>query len=468
MMSYLKNFLVQTLCLISFLSVGSSLSWAQEFRTGCVLDPVLYEQVPLSAPLMRGDYRQLPHRVSLRPYAPIPQNQGSYGTCVGWSTAYAARTIMMAHEQNWTNTMLITENAFSPFFIYEQAKSISDIYCQEGTSLYNALEIIKEIGAVKISEFGSQCGQTVTTRLEEKAKKFKIQNYKRIFDSSAPDKVTLAKKSLAENKPIIIGMQCCTESFLNAKGKTFWELQPSDNPNPNGGHALTVIGYDDEKFGGAFELMNSWGTTWGKEGFIWFSYDDFERYCFEAYEMTAGVTEMNQLAGEVHLNLSAGEEMKTYYKGRGTYETVNPYHSGTLFRMYISNEAPAYVYAFGSDLSKQNYKVFPHHDGISAYLGYKANNIAIPNEDYFVQLDNRVGTDYFCVLYSAERLNLDQIFLKMEQAEGDFRERLDQALGSKLVTAQEVSYDINGQISFKGISRTRSVVPLIISINHIE
>lgn len=42
----------------------------------------------------------------------------------------------------------------------------------------------------------------------------------------------------------------------------------------DGGHAIAVCGYDDEKFGGAFQLPNSWGPAWGLRGFCWLTYED--------------------------------------------------------------------------------------------------------------------------------------------------------------------------------------------------
>jgi PKD repeat protein len=54
----------------------------------------------------------------------------------------------------------------------------------------------------------------------------------------------------------------------------------------NGGHAMTIVGYDDSSWVdinnnnvqesgemGAFKIANSWGTSWGNSGFIWMSYD---------------------------------------------------------------------------------------------------------------------------------------------------------------------------------------------------
>ena len=45
-----------------------------------------------------------------------------------------------------------------------------------------------------------------------------------------------------------------------------------------GGHAVTVVGYDDDKdYGngnkGAFKIANSWGASWGNSGYFWVSYD---------------------------------------------------------------------------------------------------------------------------------------------------------------------------------------------------
>ena len=48
-----------------------------------------------------------------------------------------------------------------------------------------------------------------------------------------------------------------------------------------GGHAMTVIGYDDNAK--AFQLMNSWGAEWGNRGTTWVPYKAFEDWVREAY-----------------------------------------------------------------------------------------------------------------------------------------------------------------------------------------
>ncbi len=468
----MRTYLAKAISCIGVCCLGlyliSSPAWAQEFRTGCILNPELYQKAPLAASLMRGDFSKLPLHASLHQYAPIPQNQGAYGTCVGWSTAYAARTILMAYDQGWTNQILITENAFSPFFIYEQAKSVDDIYCQEGTSLFNALEIIKNIGAVRISEFDSQCGQMITNNDEQKASRYRIQDYKRLFDTDVDNKTLLIKKSLAENKPVIIGMQCCTESFLNAKGEKFWEKQITDNPYPEGGHALTIVGYDDERYGGAFELMNSWGTAWGDEGFIWMSYTDIEQYCFEAYEMSIKDAEEFLLEGDIQLVLSNGSPMLTLPKDKGLFEVSEPYFTGTLFQLQINNEKPAYVYALGADEELGLNPLFPQNNQISPYLSYRGNRVALPGEDTYAQIVGEPGTDYLCILYSREELNIGEIRYQFSLLPHlSFYDRIQEVLGEKLIPQNAVEYISSDAIKFQAqCTDKQSVLPIVVAIRH--
>ena len=39
-----------------------------------------------------------------------------------------------------------------------------------------------------------------------------------------------------------------------------------------GGHAITMVGYDDNRYGGALKVINSWGQAWGDGGFFWMPY----------------------------------------------------------------------------------------------------------------------------------------------------------------------------------------------------
>ena len=53
---------------------------------------------------------------ALKDFVPVIKNQGGYGTCVGWSTAYYGRTILNARIENLTDVENISKSAFSPVF----------------------------------------------------------------------------------------------------------------------------------------------------------------------------------------------------------------------------------------------------------------------------------------------------------------------------------------------------------------
>lgn len=52
-----------------------------------------------------------------------------------------------------------------------------------------------------------------------------------------------------------------------------------------GGHAMLVVGYDDDRNGGSFKVRNSWGVNWGDDGYCWITYNSFKSstagvYCY--------------------------------------------------------------------------------------------------------------------------------------------------------------------------------------------
>ena len=84
-----------------------------EFGFGLEFDENLYEEVPQSVPLVTRSFTKLPSSYSLKAYAPTPRSQGRQGSCVGWATAFGARTISNAIKNGWENqTYKINQNEF--------------------------------------------------------------------------------------------------------------------------------------------------------------------------------------------------------------------------------------------------------------------------------------------------------------------------------------------------------------------
>lgn len=435
---------------------------AQEFGLGLLLDDSLYANSPTSAPLMRGDYSDLPASASLKLNAPTPGNQGPFGTCAGWSTAYAGRTILEAIRNNWTGKT-VDKNTFSPSFVYNQIRMNKG--CDGGTSLVEALDVVRDQGAAKLDDFGYDCEREVTAIDKVKAVNYRIIEYREVASARTEGKTKYVKKSLAEGHPVVIAIDC-PPSFSYAN--EFWVPKEDEYKNWGRGHGITVVSYDDNKFGGAFELINSWGTFWGKNGFAWVSYSDFEYFCKYAFEMidkSLPDPKIPDLTGTLQFRESNGYEMKAKFNGE-FFSFEQPYHSGTLFELRISNNEPAYVYAFSTDLTFKTYRIFPFDDRMVAYLPYRQNNVAIPDEESFNMLDETPGISYYCFLYSKENLDIKDIMKKIESSKGSLWQRIKKVLGDKMVSMKNVDFKTSETISFNARSRGKSVVPILVEINH--
>ncbi|MDR0389880.1 MAG: C1 family peptidase [Spirochaetaceae bacterium] len=465
-----------------------------EYPLSAVLDETLYEGLPRKSPLVSRTYEVLPKAVSLKAYAPAPGDQAPYGTCVGWAAAYAARTISESMALGRRDRSEITANAFSPVYIY---KSISnDPDCQDGASIPAALDMMKSRGAVKMlsNELTTDITKISLTSYAD-SRKYPIAGYVTLYQSHRPagnlSQVTLVKKSLAAGKPVIIGMNTPPSFFEPGE---VW--RPRESPrNFYGGHAVCVVGYDDEKEGGAFEVLNSWGRKWGRAGFTWIPYNTFSRWVREAYEIIENLSAYEDAArfgGNARLELGGdGGFMAFALNKEGWYQSSEAWPSGTEFRVLLENRHPAYVYAFAAASGSPSLsRIFPPEDeNISAILDYSDSAVAWPSERQWLRLDDTPGTDFIIILCAKEELDIRSIQNRVERARGSPRERVREALGRNalFVAAENAGPGGTGDAVQNGIAAAvheaqklpdiafsaqseniRSVFALFIAIEHVE
>lgn len=482
----LRMFKIHLIFSLILIFVSALQGWSQTHGTGMVFDDISYDAVPLKAKLILKSYVSLPTSASLKSYCPDAGDQGSYGTCVGWASAWAARTILYAQSNKITSKALITSSAFAPLFVYHHAAAVPDeVDCKNGAKLPDAMLTLKNNGVPFYKDFPKKCTQTITTDIENKASKNKIKDYNKIFETTSTndEKIQITKKSLSNGYPVVIGVICPPSLFSTTM---LWK--PTEQPLVSyGGHALCVIGYDDTKYGGAFEIINSWGTDWGNAGFFWVKYADyakFSKYGFELYPLETKTINEVDLSGEIQFVLSDKDSTKLAVtknsakeKGQNSVindlsESISDYIitkslvSGTSYRILLSNNEPAYVYVISSDLKKNTSILFPYKTGISPYLSYKSNEIVLPDENYSIKLDDNKGTDYTCILYSKDTLNIKSIMAQIKKSTDTFRNSVYTAIGTKLVAKENVILS-EKKISFKATSKGKSVVAIIVEITHL-
>ena len=441
-----------------------------------------FQKIPVKARLTKRMYKQTSGKKSLKPYAPTPGSQGNYGTCTAWAAAYTARTILAAQYYGWTRQSQIDSNVFAYGFLYRLTDP--GTLCQ-GALVSKTIKNLKTYGVPLLSDFPEHCVQeSISSSIYKKAEKYKLSNYATLWNSThkatISDKIRLLKKSLKEAHPVVIAMYT-PQSFCYPNNDYLWTPLTTDQAGVNqkhqhACHAMCIIGYDDTKYGGAFEFQNSWGTTWGNQGRIWVRYADAAEFIYQAIELfkdeETDKSKATPLAGGLRLQEQNGLEMQaSYNESRGVFELDRAYRSGTRFRLYLRNNQPAYVYAIGTDLSHEIYQLFPHKDGISAALNYRQNEVAIPSETAHIRMDNKAGKDLLCLLYSKRPLKLSVIKEQLAKMPNELElpAKIKRLMGKFLVPQEKIQYiDKDGSIYFNSMDTPDKIAPLYVEIIHTD
>lgn len=349
--------------------------------TGLNFDERAYRAVPeVEKPMGFGE--NLPKSASLRNYTPFVAHQGQYGTCVGWSTTYYAATIEYARLSNLNDQKLISSQAFDPYFTYLKITKESDyFYCAEGTLITNAANYLMKNGVKRFNYNTLDCGAKIDPTNKPENIPFKITDFRRLIDPKIPreENIVAVKQALHEGHPVVIGM-ALPKSFYNVDSTGLFKPESTDKNyvNDYGGHAMAVIGFDDDRMGGTFEIINSWGDQWGDKGFVYVKYDDFVDFTRMGIRFEAEITPVKDELGCVMGSCENGYGRVVYQDG-SIYEGnfINKERAG--FGMFIWKEDLA---SFGGEweASKRHGKgIFVDEKG-NKQTGYWKNDQFVQGE----------------------------------------------------------------------------------------
>ena len=257
------------------------------FSQGLIFDSAQFAS-RTSVRITRG---ALPKVYSLKKYTPIVYPQVG-ATCVAQSFA-TARTILEAKNLGWTDKQKITGLYFSPYYIYYRNKFEGDVNCNSGLNVEDAAKDVLKNGfaplanveypnyypftkeALCIEKNGTDYPPSMQED-ESEATKYKIDE---IYTVTTLQQL---KTALSKGMPIAV-ILFPPPSFSNVK-TDLWTPLLTENMNRNTmAHAVLAIGYDDTKYGGCIEIMNSWGDTWGNKGFVSIKYKDYAKFFVGGY-----------------------------------------------------------------------------------------------------------------------------------------------------------------------------------------
>ena len=348
---------------------GGILNNISDLTTGGFLDPKQFEKASIYEPLSEDNKKNpIPEAANLQQYAPPVGNQGKQGSCVAWSSAYGARSILEGARSGQK------ANAFSPAFLYNQ---IGLQGCQ-GSYILKAMEYMTKQGAVPYEAFPydeRNCSRQPDMSLIKEASAYKMRGFNRLSLGDRNDAIDIRaiKENLAQGAPVVIGMMVGQSFMQSMLGKDLWVPEPSDRGMMGfGGHAMCVVGYDEKKYGGAFLIMNSWGPEWGNNGFAWVRYPEFNFFVREAYGLEpmartgqAAATLQCEI-GLVQVQFSPDKKMipggyiQLSRIDSNHYRTTSPIRIGSKFKVEVKNNNECYIYIFGMETDGTAYTLFPY------------------------------------------------------------------------------------------------------------
>jgi hypothetical protein len=224
---------------------------------------------------------------------PPPQNQGTtQGSCVAWAVAYAVKTFTQFGQ--YGEPVSTPDHQFSPSFVYDSLNT--DPSCKAGLTLPQALQFVERYGVATLDQVKYDPSSCLLSAITAQAKQSALNNHIVQYQTVVISSPVILKAYIAAGQPVLLAIkvdQKFEDWYAGAPGhpdvsKNYAPAQPpsflmGDN-NQLLAHAVVAVGYDDNHDGGAFRVMNSWGSDWGDGGFVWISYSGLMTMVFdEAY-----------------------------------------------------------------------------------------------------------------------------------------------------------------------------------------
>lgn len=314
-----------------------------------------------------------------------------------------------------------------------------------------------------------------------------IMDYVKVFDeyNTNAEKSFRTRQQIGLYKtPVIVGIEVrenlqnlrSTDEFYAPSGKII-DL-----------HAVTVVGYDTR----GFKILNSWGSNWGKNGYFWVRSSDFEQIAFGGialvlsnnYRPGPSPSPSDILVGGEfgfqYLDRDFGRFVKlsSSHLNNGVYElSRKDWKIGQQFQLLTNNPTDKqFMCVFSIDATNELNVHWPRNGAVAQFnnklFGLGEADI-LPTIDFDVLIPSKnsamtiekTGTDYLCVLYSDKPLlaELPAILGRIQSANGDIYSRIRAGLGSRLVPASSIRYDVNGM---KGVANSTQgdTMPLVLKI----
>jgi C1A family cysteine protease len=211
--------------------------------------------------------------VDLRTTGFLPEiyDQGELGSCT-------ANALAAAFSYDQVKQKLEKFEPSRLFIYYNEREIEGNVNTDSGASIRDGIKVLNKIGVCPEYDYPYDINKFTykpSTTAYDHAEKHTLLEYRRLSIN-----ISDIKKALSGKHPVIFGFTVY-ESFMSKDVEETGEAKiPEIGEKIIGGHAALIVGYEK----GNFIVRNSWGKSWGKEGYFTMPTSFFcDKYCSDMW-----------------------------------------------------------------------------------------------------------------------------------------------------------------------------------------